>query len=184
MWTGRGRRADGRAVRKWLAVFGSTVFLVVPGVVVGVVPWWISGWRLHAPLFGVPASRALGVLLVVLGIPVLLESFVRFALDGLGTPAPIFPTRHLVIRGPYRYVRNPIYLAGVSIILGQAGILGNLNLIAYALLVWLGIHAFAILYEEPTLRESFGAQYDGYCAAVPRWVPRRPALRLGAGSGR
>ena len=108
----------------------------------------------------------------MLGIPVLLDSFARFALQGIGTPVPMFPTRHLVVKGFYRYVRNPIYLAVVSVVLGQGVILGNVSLLAYGAIVWLCCHLFVLAYEEPTLRKTFGAEYDTFYANVPRWVPR------------
>jgi len=151
------------------------VFLVIaPGVVAGLIPWLISGWHEQPPLLGIPATRALGTILIALGIPVLLDSFIRFALDGLGTPAPIYPTRTLVIRGLYRYVRNPMYLAVVLIILGQALLLGDVRLVVYALSIWLLTHSFVRLYEEPTLRNSYGPEYDHYRATVPRWLPKLP----------
>ncbi len=160
-------------MRRVLAILGSALFLLIaPGIVAGLVPWWISRWDVQAPLYGFPPIRALGVLLIVLGIPVLLESFARFALQGVGTPAPVFPTRHLVVKGFYRYVRNPMYLAVVSVILGQGVILGNVSLLVYGALVWLGFHLFVLAYEEPTLQKTFGAEYDAFCANVPRWVPR------------
>jgi protein-S-isoprenylcysteine O-methyltransferase Ste14 len=159
--------------RRALAILGSALFLAISaGIGAGLVPWWISHWDVQAPLFGFPPVRALGVLLIVLGIPVLLDSFARFALQGIGTPAPVFPTRHLVVTGFYRYVRNPIYLAVLSVILGQGMILGNVNLLAYGVLAWLSTHLFVVAYEEPTLRKTFGAEYDAFCANVPRWVPR------------
>src|SRR4051794_40128972 len=106
--------------RKALAMVGSAVFLVIaPGFVAGFVPWWISSWRLTSPFFGIPFFRIVGGILIVIGVIGLLDSFARFAVQGLGTPAPILPTRHLVITGLYRYVRNPMYVAVVSTILGQ-----------------------------------------------------------------
>ncbi len=159
--------------RRVLAILGSALFLLIAaGIGAGLVPWWISHWNVQAPLFGFPPIRALGVLLIVLGIPVLLDSFARFALQGVGTPAPVFPTRHLVVKGCYRYVRNPIYLAVVSVILGEGVILGNVSLLAYGAIVWLGFHLFVLAYEEPTLRKTFGPQYDTFCANVPRWALR------------
>ncbi len=142
-------------------------------------PWWISHWKAQAPLFGFAPTRALGVILIVLGVPVVLDSFARFALQGLGTPAPVFPTRHLVVTGFYRYARNPIYLAVVSIVLGEGMILGNISLLAYGAIAWLVCYGFVLFYEEPTLRRTFGAEYDAFCANVPRWVPR---LRAWGGS--
>jgi protein-S-isoprenylcysteine O-methyltransferase Ste14 len=103
---------------------------------------------------------------------VLLDSFARFALQGIGTPAPIFPTRHLVLNGLYRHVRNPMYLAIVSAIVGQGLLLGNLILFGYAALIWLVSHWFVLIYEEPTLRKTFGAEYEAFRTKVPRWLPR------------
>src|SRR5215831_20988432 len=88
--------------------------------------------------------RVVGVLVVAVSILALLESFARFALQGVGTPAPILPTRNLVVNGLYRYVRNPMYLAVVLVILGQAMILGNVSLLAYGALVWLICHVFVL----------------------------------------
>jgi protein-S-isoprenylcysteine O-methyltransferase Ste14 len=160
-------------MRKLLATIGSAVFLVIaPGFVAGLMPWWISHWRLKAPFFGTTLFRLAGAMLITLGIIGLLDSFVRFALQGLGTPAPVFPTRHLVVTGLYRYVRNPMYLAVVITILGQSLILGNVTLLEYAGLVWLFFYMFVLVYEEPTLRATFGSEYKAFCAEVPRWIPR------------
>src|ERR1700730_17206227 len=107
-------------MRRAAAILGSFCFLLLaPGVVAGVVPWRISLWQIRAPLFGISALRFLGVFLIVAGVPMLLDSFVRFAVQGLGTPAPIFPTKHLVVTGLYRYVRNPMYAGVTAVIAGQ-----------------------------------------------------------------
>jgi protein-S-isoprenylcysteine O-methyltransferase Ste14 len=143
-----------------------------PGVVCGLIPWWISKWRVHSPFIGFAPIRVLGVLLVFVSVLALLESFARFALQGAGTPAPLFPTRHLVVTGLYRYVRNPMYLAVLLTILGQAIFFGSVPVMAYGALVWLAFHLFVLAYEEPTLRKTFGAEYAEFCANVPRWVPR------------
>jgi protein-S-isoprenylcysteine O-methyltransferase Ste14 len=160
-------------IRRISAVIGSAVFLVIaPGFVAGLVPWWISHWRVQTPFFGMPVFRIAGGVLIVLGAGGLLDSFGRFAVQGVGTPAPVFPTRHLVVTGLYRYVRNPMYVAVVSTILGQALVLGSVALLEYGALVWLGFCLFVVVYEEPTLRASFGSEYANFCAAVPRWIPR------------
>ena len=158
----RGRRAS---------VLGSLVFLVVaPGAVAGLIPWWITRWRVEAPLLGW-AGRIVGGLLVAAGVLVLLDSFARFALEGRGTPAPIAPTERLVVSGLYRHVRNPMYLAVLSIIFGQALLFGSTTLLWYGAVFSLAVHAFVVLYEEPTLRRQYGAEYDRYCGAVRRWWP-------------
>lgn len=104
----------------------------------------------------------------------LLDSFVRFALQGHGTPAPVQPTDRLVVTGPYRYIRNPMYVALVAIIAGQGFLFANVWLLVYGALVWLACHLFVVLYEEPTLRAHFGAEYESYCARASRWIARLP----------
>jgi protein-S-isoprenylcysteine O-methyltransferase Ste14 len=104
---------------------------------------------------------------------------VRFVREGRGTPAPVAPPEVLVVGGDYRYVRNPMYVAVVACVLGQALVLGSLALLGYAVVVWLGMAAFVRWYEEPTLRSQFGTDYEEYLGAVPAWIPRvrpwRPA---------
>jgi hypothetical protein len=96
---------------------------------------------------------------------------------GIGTPAPAFPTRHLVITGIYRHVRNPMYLAVIATILGQGALFGNVAVLEYGGVVWL-FHLFVLVYEEPTLRSTFGTEYESYSAAVPQWIPRLMPLPL------
>jgi protein-S-isoprenylcysteine O-methyltransferase Ste14 len=160
-------------MRRLFAALGSALFLVIaPGTVAGYVPWRISGWRMQAPLLHFSPFRWIGVLLIAAGVPVLLDSFARFALKGLGTPAPVFPTRHLVVSGLYRYVRNPMYVAVVGVILGQGMLFGSVRVLEYGFFVWLAFHLFVLIYEEPTLRRSFGEEYKTFCAHVGRWIPR------------
>lgn len=160
------------------ATSGSGVFLVIaPDVVAGLVPWWVSHWQLETPFLGIALLLPVGGVLITLGIIGLLDSFIRFAMQGVGTPAPLFPTRHLVITGLYRYVRNPMYLGVVSTILGQGLLLGNATLLGYGVVVWLLFHVFVLAYEEPTLRASFGSEYKMFCEEVPRWIPRFTSWR-------
>jgi protein-S-isoprenylcysteine O-methyltransferase Ste14 len=160
-------------MKRGRALLASAVFLcLAPGTVAGLIPFWISRWRFQAPFFGLEPLRWVGLFVIVLAAPVLLESFVRFALEGLGTPSPALPTQRLVVRGFYRYVRNPMYLAVVSIITGQSVFLGNGYLLLYAAVVWAAFVGFVLLYEEPKLRRTYGAAYDGYCRRVGRWMPR------------
>lgn len=167
-------------MRKPAAVLGSAIFFVVaPGVMAGAVPWWINGWQFSAPLLGVGITRAAGVALILIGLPGLLDSFRRFVVDGLGTPAPVAPTESLVVTGLYRYVRNPMYVAVLAIILGQWLLFADWRLLIYGAAFWLVTHIFVVTYEEPTLRESFGAGYDAYLKGVPRWLPRFSAWREG-----
>ena len=158
---------------KALAVLGSALFFVaVPGVLAGLVPWWMTHWEVRSPFLGLELTRAVGVILILAGAPGLVGSFARFALQGLGTPAPIAPTRHLVVTGLYRFVRNPMYLAVSAVILGQALVLGDWRLVVYGGVFWFASHLFVVSYEEPTLQQTFGAEYEAFRANVPRWIPR------------
>lgn len=155
------------------AVVGSVIFFIVaPMTVVGWIPYAISGWRLDPPLLGFTAIRAGGAILVLFAVAGLVDSFARFAVQGRGTPAPVAPTEHLVVSGLYRYARNPMYISVVSGIIGQGLLLGNLNVLRYAVIVWALVHTFVIVYEEPVLRTQFGRSYEAYRAHVPRWLPR------------
>ena len=157
---------------------GSLVFLVVaPGVVAGLIPWLLTGWDARG---GWPwPLRLAGAALVCAGIAALLEAFARFVVEGLGTPAPVAPTRHLVVGGLYRFVRNPMYLAVGAIIVGQALFLGRTILLAYAAVFFLAVAAFVRWYEEPTLARRYGVEYESYRRAVPAWRPRSTPWRRG-----
>lgn len=162
-----------QVIRKAGAIVGSALFLVIaPGLVAGLIPWWICHWRFQSAFLRLASLRVAGAIFISIGIVGLLDSFRRFAVEGLGTPAPVLPTRHLVITGLYRYVRNPMYVAVVSAILGQALVFGNMWLLEYGGLVWLLCNLFVLVYEEPTLRAKFGAEYTAYCADVARWILR------------
>lgn len=153
------------------AALGSLAFLVlVPGVVAGVVPWALTGWQ---PRSSWPALPILGVVLIAGGAGVLVHSFARFVVEGIGTPAPIAPTERLVVGGLYRHVRNPMYLAVASVIVGQALLLARVSLLVYAAIFAITVAAFVRAYEEPTLADRYGEQYDAYRRAVPGWWPRR-----------
>ena len=160
-------------MRRLSAILGSFLFLLIaPGFVAGVVPYWISRWRSGAAYAESSAIRILGVLLIIFGIPLLLDSFTRFALQGQGTPAPVFPTKHLVVTGFYRYVRNPMYAGVASVIFGQALYFRNVLVLEYGVIICLAFHLFILFYEEPTLRRTFDREYEEFCKNVPRWIPR------------
>jgi protein-S-isoprenylcysteine O-methyltransferase Ste14 len=155
------------------AIVGSFVFFwLAPGIVAGWIPYLLTGWRPQPPLFGLTAGRLLGGVVAAGGLVCVIECFARFALKGRGTPAPVAPTEDLVVSGLYRHVRNPMYVAVVALVVGQALILGSPDLLIYAGVIWLLFHLFVLVYEEPTLERQFGASYQVYRANVPRWWPR------------
>jgi protein-S-isoprenylcysteine O-methyltransferase Ste14 len=166
-------------VRKPVAAVGSAVFFVLaPCVVAGLVPYWLTdGWRVRSWLpdsldwLAVPL-KILGAALIVVGAAAVIAAFVRFVVEGLGTPAPIAPPVQLVVGGLYRYVRNPMYVAILACILGQFLVLGQPVLLLYAALAFVAVFAFVRLYEEPHLTRVFGESYRAYRRAVPGWWPR------------
>lgn len=133
-------------------------------------PWVISGWAL-APTWPWPL-RVLGVIMIGVGLVGLLAAFAQFVLEGRGTPAPVAPTEQLVIRGLYRYVRNPMYLSVGAILLGQAVLLPSIVLLLWTTLFAAAVFGFVHFYEQPSLRERYGQHYAAYCRAVPAWWPR------------
>src|SRR6476619_2134254 len=172
------QRVSGTAVQRTVAVLGSAVFFVVaPCTIKGLVAWSITGWQLRPPFLGLELTRGIGAIMILAGVPGLVDSFARFALQGLGTPAPVAPTKNLVVTGLYRYVRNPIYVAVFALVVGQALLFGVWGLVLLGAAFWLAFHLFVVAYEEPTLLGTFGAEYEVYRANVPRWVPRLPPWR-------
>jgi protein-S-isoprenylcysteine O-methyltransferase Ste14 len=164
---------DQTSRRGIMPVLGSIVFLfAAPGLFGVFVPWYATGWHMDEPLLGFEPLRWLGGALILFGAAVLLDSFARFALQGRGTPAPIYPTATLVVTGAYRHVRNPMYLAVTGLIAGQGLLFGNLGLLIYASAFLVVTHLFVLIYEEPTLQSTYGAQYEAYAAGVRRWLPR------------
>jgi protein-S-isoprenylcysteine O-methyltransferase Ste14 len=169
-------------VQRTSAILGSALFFVVaPCVLAGLVPWWITHWQVPPAFFGSDGTRVIGALLVLAGVLGLVDCFARFALQGGGTPAPIAPTRTLVVTGLYRYLRNPMYAAVIAVILGQAVLFSDGRLIGYGALFWLVCHLFVVAYEEPTLALTFGSEYTSYRAHVPRWIPRLVPWRTHGG---
>ena len=157
-------RADVSAVARTL-VF--TVF--VPGTVAAYVPWRLR--RDAAPVAGVEAWAAITV--IVIGIAIYLyTAFWGFALIGGGTPAPIAPTKILVVKGLHHYVRNPMYIGVALVIGGQAWLFHSLHIAIYMVCMLLTAHLFVLFYEEPRLRKQFGEEYDRYRERVPRWIPK------------
>jgi protein-S-isoprenylcysteine O-methyltransferase Ste14 len=153
------------------AAVGSFLFVVgMPGVVAGLIPYWITGGWVGS---GAPfALQVGGAAMLAIGLGVLAHTVIRFVVEGLGTPFPAAPTKNLVVGGLYRYVRNPMYLAVIAIILGQSAMLGSLSLLVYAVIVWIIVASFVQFYEEPTLSREYGEQYATYRRAVGAWWPR------------
>lgn len=160
---------------RWVAAVGTAlVFLAGQGGGVVLLPYAFTHWQPGAPPWPV-AVRAIGVALIAVGGIMVLTGFVRFATEGIGIPFPAEPTsRQLTIGGPYRYVRNPLYLAIVMAVTGQALLFSRPVLLAYAAVLLAAFVAFVHWYEEPALARRFGEQYAAYLKQVPGWWPRLP----------
>jgi len=143
---------------------------LVPGTVAGLVPRLI---REAAPVGARGAEAAAATAVIVVGIAIYCyTAFWSFAAIGGGTPAPIAPTKILVVYGFHRFVRNPMYIGVSLIIAGQAWLFHSFPLIVYLAFFAAAVHLFVVFYEEPTLRKRFGEEYARYCASVPRWIPK------------
>ena len=124
------------------------------------IPFRVPGW-LYAP----------GIVLLVAGAALALTTVVFFVLEGRGTPALFDPPKRFVPHGPYQFVRNPMYIGGVSMLLGWGLCLNSVAMVLFAAGAFLVIHIFVVFAEEPGLRKRFGQEYEDYCQAVPRWIP-------------
>lgn len=148
----------------------SFLFLIVaPGTVAGYIPLALlrTGPRIETGIFAFFAFLLWGS-----GLMLLLWSFWNFLVQGRGTPAPIDAPKELVATGFYRYVRNPMYVGVLAIIIAHFLWFGYWNLLIYAIVVFLAFNAFVTYYEEPELKRKFGAAYEDYLNRVPRWIPR------------
>ena len=150
--------------------------ILVPGTVAVVIPYRIVSQAPHGSVFE-PLRLVCAAPAFLIGAPMYFWCLWDFAVVGRGTPAPIDPPRQLIVRGLYRYVRNPIYLGVLLVIVGWAVASGSRRVFVYGIAVALLFHAFVFLVEEPLLRRRFGSAYEAYCGTVRRWLPGRPKGR-------
>jgi protein-S-isoprenylcysteine O-methyltransferase Ste14 len=151
--------------------FRTLIFTIIaPGFWTVLVPYWVLGRGARLELRGAAGA---GGLLVVAGVALYLTcAFWGFALRGKGTPAPFDPPTKLVVEGPYRVVRNPMYWSVACVMLGEALAFRSVALAEMACAFFAFAALFVMIFEEPTLRHEFGAEYEAYCQRVPRWIPR------------
>ncbi len=170
--SGHGTRPRVRPRRSWGLALRDPVFtIVVPGTGGVGIPWWILT---HGGAMPVPAAWP-GVALGAAGATLYVWCLGLFAVVGGGTPGPWDAPRRIVAVGPYRWVRNPIYISALLVVLGEAWLFTSLPLLEYAAEMAVACHLLVIGYEEPTLGRAFGTAYAEYRRTVPRWIPRRPS---------
>jgi protein-S-isoprenylcysteine O-methyltransferase Ste14 len=144
--------------------------IIVPGFWTVLVPYWVIGRGARPDLSGAGAA---GLFLAIAGVVFYFAcAFWGFALRGKGTPAPIDPPKRLVVAGPYRIVRNPMYWSVALVMVGEAVAFRSLPLAEIGCVFFACTMLFVMVYEEPMLRHKFGAEYEAYCRQVPRWIPR------------
>lgn len=155
----------------WLTVRSIAWTIVIPGLVILYIPSTFFGLR----AVSINASDPLhitGLLLAGVGTVFLLVCIWEFVAYGRGTLSPVDPPKSLVVRGLYRYVRNPMYLSVLLVLLGEGLLTRSLGLFEYTLGWFLWINLVVLLYEEPSLHRAFGDSYQAYSASVSRWLPR------------
>ncbi|MFC5749639.1 methyltransferase family protein [Actinomadura rugatobispora] len=154
------------------AALVSVAFSLMPITVALLVPWWLTGLESGDALASWWPLRAAGLLLFLPGLYVIAHAFRRFVVEGLGAPLPAAAPERLVVGGFYRYVRNPMYVAILAMVLGEALLLVRPVLLVYAAVVWIVPAAYVRWREEPVLLRRFGPEYERYRRAVPAWIPR------------
>jgi protein-S-isoprenylcysteine O-methyltransferase Ste14 len=146
--------------------------VIVPGTVTVLVPYWILSsadeWNAAWPA----ALRLAALAPILAGVCIYARCAFDFVSAGRGTPAPIDPPTELVVRGLYRFTRNPMYVGVLTLLVGEALWFGSARLLLYAAGMFAVFHVFIVAYEEPGLRRRFGDAYGRYCARVPRWLGR------------
>jgi protein-S-isoprenylcysteine O-methyltransferase Ste14 len=156
-----------------MLILKNVIFTVlVPGTFAVLVPRWIASFFHSERVVRLDGAGWMGLVLIVCGVAIYFPCLFEF-MRAKGTPAPIDPPRTLVVRGLYRYTRNPMYAGVLCLILGQAVVLHSLPLLLYACILFVTFHLFVVLYEEPKLTKMFGESYKHYCNTVPRWLVHR-----------
>ncbi|MGD0484549.1 MAG: isoprenylcysteine carboxylmethyltransferase family protein [Gemmatimonadales bacterium] len=161
-----------RLASAWLALRSALWTALVPGVVAGYVPWTYFGLA-QVRLSPFNPRHVLGLVGMGAGVALGAACIWQFARRGGGTLAPVDPPNQLVVRGPYRFLRNPMYLSVTTILLGEFLLTRSPALLSYWAIWFALVNLFVIGYEEPTLRRRFGTSYERYAARVGRWIPRR-----------
>ena len=165
--------------RSLVPILNTILFTIfVPGTVAGYIPYRLAdrfAHRTSGPM------EWLGLAVLAVGAAIYFRCAWEFAARGLGTPAPIAPTKFLVTTALHRYLRNPMYLGVAMVIVGEATLFRSVHVLEYAALMLAAAHTFVVLYEEPTLRRQFGESYEEYRRTVPRWIPKFPSGKKPAG---
>jgi len=156
-----------------MSLFIRNLFFTIlqPGMVAGLIPFWLIGEKLNTTYIQ-PFTfyQCLGMLIFTVGVVLTLICILHFAVHGRGTLSPAEPTKKMVIAGPYRFSRNPMYMGVMMMLIGESIFFLSLVLSAYSLFIFLAFHLFITYFEEPRLRKDFGDDYAEYLKKVRRWL--------------
>jgi len=152
--------------------FKTLIFtIIVPGAVIALIPYLLLSGA-QSPFAHIGPFQLFGLIPMAIGVAIYFRCAWDFTSTGKGTPAPIDPPKHLVARGLYRFVRNPMYVGVLIALLGEAWLFSSWSLVIYAMIIITWQHLFVVFYEEPALKRKFGESYSDYLARTPRWSPR------------
>lgn len=160
-------------VAMWLFIKNLIFTIFVPGMVAFYIPYRILEVQMDSFSIQWGVLQYLSLPIFIMGVSIYFRCLWDFAVAGRGTPAPIDPPKHLVVSGLYRYVRNPMYVGVLAIILGWDTLYESSALFYYFALMWVLFYLVVLIYEEPILRSRFGESYENYCKRVRRWIPGR-----------
>jgi protein-S-isoprenylcysteine O-methyltransferase Ste14 len=146
--------------------------IFVPGTITLLVPYLLLSSRFDSFRINLSDLRFLGLIPILIGLMIYIWCAWYFTFVGRGTPAPFDPPKELVVKGPYQYVRNPMYVFVALALIGESILFQTTILALFAALAVTFLHLWVMLYEEPTLRQKFGESYERYCQRVSRWVPK------------
>jgi protein-S-isoprenylcysteine O-methyltransferase Ste14 len=164
--------STGRSNEQMTAIKTLLWSIFAPGTITVLVPYLLLSSQQVSTRIELSQFRYLGLIPILVGAAIYVWCAWSFTFIGKGTPAPFDPPKELVVTGPYRYVRNPIYVFVILALIGEAILFGSIRLVVLAAVTGLACHLWVVFYEEPTLKRKFGESYKRYCESVSRWLPR------------
>jgi protein-S-isoprenylcysteine O-methyltransferase Ste14 len=159
------------------AIFSISVMILGLGLLGFAIPLWIIDWDVHLFPLEIDVFRFIGLAFIILGIVGMTAFIWGWIVSGTGSPLPFDVPKELIVRGSYRFVRNPMYVGYLLIVFGEFLFFKSSALLLYLLTLFLFLHAFVVFVEEPMLKHQFGESYEQYCKSVPRWIPRLKPFR-------
>ena len=159
------------------AIFSIVIMVVFSGLTVYLLPLWILDWNVHLFPLEIGVFRFFGLAPIILGIVTMAGFIWGWVLSGTGSPLQFDMPNELIVRGSYRFVRNPMYVGYFLILFGEILLFKSSTLLLYLLVSFLFFHTTVVFLEEPMLKLKFGESYEQYCKSVPRWIPRLTPFR-------